>query len=89
MDKKIDFIKVILEELIVRLRKEEKFLKSINEINELYEVNFSQKEENPFYRILGIIGMNDEEEVEEISEQFLQANKEVAVLVEDFCEKYF
>ncbi len=89
MDRKLDITKIVLQELVLRLRAEEKFMKNMNEVDVLYEVNFRIKEENPFYRILEAIGIEDEDEVEEVIENFLQQDKEVEVLVDEFCEKYF
>ncbi len=89
MKRKWDVTKIVLQELVLRLRAEEEFLKNINQVDVLYEVSFRPKEENPFYRILSAIGIEDEEEVEEIIENFLQESKEVEVLVDEFCQKYF
>ncbi len=89
MKRKLDVTKIVLQELVLRLRAEEEFVKNMNEMDVLYEVNFRPKEENPFYRILEAIGIEDEEEVEEVIENFLQTDKEVDVLVDEFCQKYF
>lgn len=82
-EKRLVLIKHLLKFVVERYRKEEEFLKKVNDINVMYNIDISPKEDLSFDDIVP-----REKMAEEIYEFLTRKDVDVELLVDEFCEKY-
>lgn len=83
-EKRLVLIKVLLRFIVEKYRQEEEFIKKVNDIKVMYNIDISPIEDMSIYDIVP-----KEELAEEIYEfLFSRTDVDVEVLVEEFCEKY-
>ena len=83
-EKRLVLIKFLLKYIVEKYRQEEEFMKKVNDIKVMYNIDISPIEDVSIYDIVP-----KEEVAEEMYEMlFSRPDVEVDSLVEEFCEKY-
>ncbi len=73
-DRRLKIIKILLNYVIEKNRQEESFMELINENKDLFNIDISPAVCSPVYDIAEELGIEDEKEVDEISEFFYIVN---------------
>ena len=83
-EKRLVLIKFLLKFIVEKYRQEEEFIRKVNDIKVMYNIDISPIEDMSIYDIVP-----KEELAEEIYEfLFSRTDVDVEVLVDEFCEKY-
>ena len=83
-EKRLVLIKFLLKFIVEKYRQEEEFIKKVNDIKVMYNIDISPIEDMSIYDMVP-----KEELAEEIYEfLFSKTDVEVEMLVDEFCEKY-
>lgn len=82
-EKRLILIKILLKYVIEKNRQEEEFMKKIQDIKAIYNMEISLINNVSVYDIVP-----KEEKTEEIYEFFSRTDVSVNDLVDEFCEKY-
>jgi hypothetical protein len=82
-EKRLVLIKFLLKFVVERYRQEEEFIKKVNDIKVMYNIDISPIEDKSVYDVVP-----KEELAEEIYEFLTRTDIGVDELVEEFCEKY-
>lgn len=85
-EKRLELIKVLLKDIIIRKREEEKFMNLLNDNENLYEICISNRLNNSFFEMAEILGLETEEDEEKMLDYVESSNKDVEELIEKFCK---
>ena len=85
---RLKLIKILLNYMIEKNRQEENFMELINENKDLFNIDISPMVFPQINEIAEELGIEDEEEVEDIFESFNSENLDIGNVVEEFCKKY-
>lgn len=85
---RLKIIKILLNYMIEKNRQEENFMELINENKDLFNIDISPTVFSPIDEIAEELGIEDEEEIENISQFFNSENLDNRNIIEQFCKKY-
>lgn len=85
---RLKIIKILLNYMIEKKRQEENFMELINENKDLFNIDISPTVFSPIDEIAEELGIEDEEEIENISQFFNSENLDNHNIIEQFCKKY-
>lgn len=84
-DRRLELIKLLLKDIIIKQKEEMQFLKLLNENENLYEIDIELKGDNIFMKIANFLGLDSDEKIFQYIEN---RQNNIDQLVEDLCKKY-